>query len=242
MSRLQPLLFWSIDYAILLYTTLFYRVRYLNKERVPRHGAVIIVSNHQSHIDPPLIGGGILHRQTHYLARVTLFSGFFGKLIRAINAIPITPGESDMPAIREALTRLADGKPVVVFAEGTRTPDGELKPFKRGTWLLIKKGGCAVLPTAIEGCFDTWPKGQKLPSLFGTRVACAFGEPIDADELIALGADGAIRELENRVETLRLGLRTMLRSSTAGRYPAPGVGDERAAWLRESSAPAEENA
>ncbi|MEM8834682.1 MAG: lysophospholipid acyltransferase family protein [Planctomycetota bacterium] len=231
MSRLQPLLFWSIDYAILLFTTLFYRVRYLRKDRVPKQGAVIIVANHQSHLDPPLIGGGILHRQTHYLARVTLFSGFFGKVIRAVNAIPITPGESDMPAIREALTRLGDGKAVVIFAEGARTPDGALKPFKRGTWLLIKKGGCVVVPAAIEGCFDAWPRGQKLPSLLGKRVACAFGEPIESRELIELGADGAICALEERVETLRLELRTMLRSASAGRYPAPGPGDDRAAWL-----------
>ncbi|HOU36076.1 MAG TPA: lysophospholipid acyltransferase family protein, partial [Candidatus Omnitrophota bacterium] len=82
-----------------------------------------MVSNHQSHLDPPLVGCGC-RRQMNFLARNTLFrSPLFAKLISSVNAIPIDREGGGLAGLKETLRRLKRGEMVLVFPEGTRTPD-----------------------------------------------------------------------------------------------------------------------
>ncbi len=91
-----------------------------------------MVSNHQSHLDPPLVGMAC-HRHMNYIARETLFAFKpFAWLIHSINAIAIDREGLGLAGIKESLKRLKNGEMVLIFAEGTRTPDGEIKPFKPG--------------------------------------------------------------------------------------------------------------
>ena len=113
---------------------------------------------------------------------------------------------------------------MLIFPEGTRTPNGRVQPFKRGVILLVKRSHCPVVPVAIEGPFDIWPKGGKM-RLFSARIAVRFGEPIPAEELMRDGPDAALARMAREIETMRLGLRRMLRRHTKGRYPPPGLGD-----------------
>lgn len=214
-------------WPVLLYFTLFYRVRWYGARRVPREGPLLIVSNHQSHYDPPLVGLALRPRQAYYIARSGLFRNrVFAWLIRSLNAIPIRENEADTAAIRATVDQLNAGRAVLIFPEGSRTLDGALRPFKRGAWVLLRRARAPVLPVAIEGAFDVWPRRRALPRIARGRIEIAVGEPIDPERLLGMDAEDALEFLAGRVDELRLWLRSRLRHETRGRYPATGRGDE----------------
>jgi 1-acyl-sn-glycerol-3-phosphate acyltransferase len=201
--------------------------RSLYAERVPAEGALLIVANHQSFLDPPMIGAFVKQRQIVYIARLGLFkSRFFGWFIGALNAIPIREdGQSDTPAIKAALSVLARGHALAIFPEGRRTPDGALQPFKRGTALLFKRAKCPVQPVAVEGNFDAWPIGAPRPRPFTSPTMIMFGEPIPYDDLMKDGVDAAMVRLAREIDAMRHELRAKIRERTGGKYPAAGAGD-----------------
>jgi 1-acyl-sn-glycerol-3-phosphate acyltransferase len=202
-----------------------YRVRISGHARIPRAGALLLVCNHQSNLDPPAVASSISSRHIEFLAKEELFSGLLGKLIANLNAVPIRESGGDAAAIKEILRRLGEGRAVLVFPEGTRTEDGAMHEFKRGVAVLVKRSRCPVQPVAVEGCFDAWPRGQSRPRIRGRCIAVAFGQPIDHEELMKDGPDAALERLALEVDALRLALRAELRCTTNGRYPPPGLGD-----------------
>lgn len=204
---------------------LIYRARAYDARRVPAVGPVLLAANHQSYLDPPLIGAFVATRQLSYLARAGLFSfKLFGWLISLFNSVPIREDGGDAAAIKETLRRLERGEAILIFPEGTRSVDGAMAPFKRGVALLVKKSRCPVVPVAVEGCFDAFPRGRA-PRLLGHRVAVAYGHPIPHDELMRDGADAALARLAREIDALRLALRRRLREQTAGALPVFGPGD-----------------
>lgn len=203
------LVFFAVARGLLrlfLRVTMGFRVSGLEHE--PPEGPVLIVANHQSFLDPPAIGGAP-RRHVCFVAKAGLFkSRLFGGLIGALNAFPIKDdGGGDLAAIRTALDILARGRMLLIFPEGTRSPDGNVHEFKRGAWLLLSRARCPVWPAAIEGAFEAFPRGSRFPRLFRHRVRVAFGEPIAADTLKALGPEAGLALLRERVEALRAGLR-----------------------------------
>ncbi len=191
--------------------TILYRHRRLGLHHIPRTGPLLIVANHQSHFDPIAVGLLVAPRATHPIARIGLFKmRLFAWGIRSLNAIPIRLGEPDTAAIREALARLKSDAPVLIFPEGSRTFDGAVQPFQRGTLLLLRRAKCSVLPVAIEGAFDAWPRTRKYPRLFGHQIAIAAGPAIPADELLSLSSDDALKRLYEEVESLRQDCRSRL--------------------------------
>ena len=120
--------------AWLIYLTgiLAYGVRYSGRANIPKTGAVLVVSNHQSHLDPTLVGAGC-DRRMNYLARETLFHfAPLRWLIRSLDAIPIDRDGLGLNGIKESLRRLKRGEMVLIFPEGTRTRDGDVAPFRPG--------------------------------------------------------------------------------------------------------------
>lgn len=215
----------------------FYRLRVVGAENIPPSGGLLLISNHQSHADPSLLGVALGRRNMASLARVGLFGNrLFGALLRALGAIAIRQNESDTAAIRAVIAELRKGRIVLVFPEGSRSPDGAVHPFKRGTWLLLNKSGCDVLPAAVEGAFDAWPRDRLLPRLVGQRCMVAFGKPIPHAELGRMGADAALAHLAGVVDQMRLDLRGRLRESSRGRLPRPGPGDAPSAATANSAA------
>lgn len=204
----------------------FYRVRHSGVEHVARKGPLLIIANHQSFLDPPLVGGLLWFRHTDFIARAGLFKFKpFGWLIGALNSIPVSGDGNDTAAMKEALRRLALGRCVILFPEGSRSPDGAMRPFKRGIALLVKRAKCPVVPAAIEGVHDAWPRDRATPYLFGKRIAVKYAEPIEHADLMKDGADAALRRLEVQIDAMRLELREELRAHSNGAYPPPGPGD-----------------
>lgn len=193
---------------------LFYRPIRINPDRVPLTGPVLLISNHQSHFDPPAIACCLRKRACAFLARESLFHNpLFGWLIRSLNSIPIKRDASDTAAMKAALEALARGNPILVFPEGTRSETGEIQPFKRGVALLIKRSNAPVVPVAIHGSRDAWPKGRPFPRLLGARIAIAFGQPIDPDQLMTVGADQAIETIRQHILDLHEQTRQALEKS-----------------------------
>ena len=152
-----------LRWLIYLAGMLAYGVRYSGRENIPKTGAVLVVSNHQSHFDPPLVGAGCWRRM-NYLARETLFRfAPLGWLIHSLDAIPIDRDGLGLNGIKESLRRLKRGEMVLIFPEGTRTRDGEMAPFRPGFTVLAARSKAWILPVAIEGAFDAWPRSRKLP-------------------------------------------------------------------------------
>ncbi len=174
-----------------------FQVRCTGRENIPTEGGVLIVSNHQSHFDPPLIGS-CSPRQMNYLARDTLF-GFapFRWLIRSLDAIPIDREGLGLAGIKESLRRLKRGEMVLVFPEGTRSPDGQIATFRPGFTVLAVRSKAAILPVAIDGAHLAWPRHQKLPRLGKIRVC--FGEPILPEEIAGCDERELIEEVQRRV-------------------------------------------
>lgn len=202
-----------------------YGLRRYGKQHITPEGPAIYVSNHQSHLDPPILGVLVADRPFSSLARASLFRNkFFGGLIRWLGAVPLEQGKGDIGAMKTALAELEAGRRILVFPEGTRTPDGTLQEFQRGVMLLIKRAKVPVIPLAIDGAYDVWPMHRKIPRFSG-RVAVMAGEAIDAEQLLADGPDAALESLRRTIETMRLKLRREMRNYSGGRRPLPNAAD-----------------
>lgn len=174
-----------------------YRVRFTGQENIPASGGVLVVSNHQSHFDPPLVGIGS-KRQMNYVARRTLFNFRpFGWFLKSIGAIPIDRDGIGLGGIKESLKLLKHGEMVLIFPEGTRTPDGEIKAFRPGFTTLAARSNAAILPVAVDGAYQAWPRTQKYPG-FG-RIRVHFGKPIPHSEIAGRDERDLLAEVERRV-------------------------------------------
>ena len=184
---------------------LCYRVRYSGLHNIPAEGGVLVVSNHQSHFDPPLVGMAC-PRRMNYLARDTLF-GFapLRWLIRSLDAIPIDREGMGLSGLKESLRRLKRGELVLVFPEGTRTHDGEIGKFRPGFTVLAARSGSAILPVALDGAYAAWPRRQRLPH-FG-RIHVHYGLPISPEEIAQRDERDLIVEVERRVRQCQAEIR-----------------------------------
>ncbi len=116
---------------------------------------------------------------TNYLARKTLFKFKpFGKLIDSVDAIPLDQDGLGFQGVRETMKRLKNSEAVLIFPEGSRSFDGELAPFTSGYVAIASKTNSVIVPVAISGAFEAFPRTQKYPSPFKKRVVIEYGEPI----------------------------------------------------------------
>jgi 1-acyl-sn-glycerol-3-phosphate acyltransferase len=176
---------------------LVYRTRYTGLENIPAEGPVLAVSNHQSHFDPPLVGVGS-PRRMNYVARRTLFDvPIIGRLMASVDAIPIDRDGLGLGGIKESLRRLKNGEMVLIFPEGTRTPDGEVKAFRPGFSALAVRSKASILPIGIDGAYEAWPRSQSRPG-FG-RIRVHFGRPIPFEEIVGRDEHELVAEVEHRV-------------------------------------------
>ncbi|MDP7018930.1 MAG: lysophospholipid acyltransferase family protein [Pirellulaceae bacterium] len=174
-----------------------FRLRCTGRENYPTEGGGLICSNHQSMFDPVLVGL-TCDRRLNYLARRSLFRFFlFGWLIRFLDAIPIDRDGMGLDGIRETLRRLKRGELVLIFPEGTRTEDGEVATLMPGVCALAKRGKGPLIPVAIDGAYDAWPRSAKLPRFATLHID--IGEPLTVEQMRDLEDRELLAELERRI-------------------------------------------
>ncbi len=152
------------------------RLKVIGKKHIPRHGAFILATNHISNLDPVIIGA-ICPRRTGFFAKEELFrSRFLGWWLRGCDAFPVHRGKADRAALREAVSRLRSGRPLVFFPQGTRVRErGEGEVFP-GVGFLVAKSGVPVVPAFIKGSDDAMPPGTK--RIRRVPVEVRIGQPV----------------------------------------------------------------
>lgn len=156
---------------------LWLRLRIEEQHHVPRDGAVIIASTHQSHADSMALGSG-LERPVYFLGdeRLTRWPVLGGWLPK-LGMVPVRRGQGDRSALGFLQELLADGQAVVVYPEGSRSRDGRVYRPRSGVARLAAGTQVAVVPAAVTGIYEVWPIGRR-PRLRGGRVTVRFGAPI----------------------------------------------------------------
>jgi 1-acyl-sn-glycerol-3-phosphate acyltransferase len=163
-----------------------YRARGI--ENLPS-GPALIIANHQSFLDPLLIGLP-LQRPVSFLARDTLFKvPLIGWILRSTYVMPIRREAAGMESLRVSLQRLEEGYLVGVFPEGTRSHDGRLGVMKPGVVALVRRAQVPLIPVALSGTFEAMPRGAFF--LRPRPVRVVFGTPISVEELATFQGRGS---------------------------------------------------
>jgi len=155
-------MFYTIARAIcsILFKLLFH-AHAIGKENIPESGPVLIAPNHVSFLDPVVVGM-VTRRRIHFMARDDLFTTpVLGWLIKRLNSFPVKRDKPNPEAIKEALRVLKKGEALLVFPEGTRSPDGKLLPGQLGIGMLAWNSRATIIPTAIIGSEKVLPVGAK---------------------------------------------------------------------------------
>ena len=177
---------------------LCFRFRVIHRERMIQSGPVILAMNHQSYLDPPL-AGTTCDRAIYFLARRTLLDvPLLGWVLPKLNVIPVNQEGVDRSAIKTVIRVLQAGNGVLVFPEGSRTPDGNLQPAEPGLGLIIAKTLAPVVPMRIFGAQQALPRGGG--RLRFVPISVVIGEPIFFSAVdIELGGKDLYRRLSDRV-------------------------------------------
>ena len=158
---------------------LFFDARVEGTGNVPREGGFIVVANHCSNFDPPLLGwavGNSARRVVHFMAKVEMRRWpVIGWLATQSGVYFVRRGENDRGAQRFSLEALADGRPIAVFPEGTRSRDGRMREFKPGAAYLALRSGAPILPVGIAGTHAMFPGGSRIPH--PARIRIRIGRP-----------------------------------------------------------------
>ncbi|ABA87903.1 [acyl-]glycerolphosphate acyltransferase [Syntrophotalea carbinolica DSM 2380] len=166
------------------------------RENLPAEGAVVFMPNHQSNFDILALFAA-LSRQFRWLAKEELFHiPLFGLTMRRAGYIPVDRSnrKKSVESMRHAIERISDGTSVVIFPEGTRSPDGHLKEFKAGSFTLAIQAQVPIVPIAITGSRDVMPKHSRW--IRGGRVTVTIMPPVST-------ADRAVKERNELMQEVR---------------------------------------
>jgi 1-acyl-sn-glycerol-3-phosphate acyltransferase len=176
----------------------YFRYRARGLEHVPRRGAALFLVNHQSFLDPLMVGIP-LSRPVRFLARDTLYRG---PLIRAflnkVYAIPVNRDAASSTTIRQAAGQLQQGFLVGIFPEGTRSSDGRIGALKPGFIALVRRADVPIIPVGLAGTGAAFPRGAWFVRPAKCRVV--FGAPLQPETLAHLKGHGSEQVL---LETVR---------------------------------------
>ena len=176
----RPSLTYQLVSSLLVFPLfrILFRGRVSGRRNVPMQGSLVVVANHGSHLDPPLLGHA-LGRPVAFMAKEELFRvPLLGPLIRALAAYPVKRGASDREAIRTATARLNEGWATGVFLDGTRQADGRINQPMPGAALLAARSGSPLLPVAIINSHRALGTGQSMLRLVPIQIR--IGEPVPA--------------------------------------------------------------
>jgi 1-acyl-sn-glycerol-3-phosphate acyltransferase len=192
-----------------------FNIRAFGRELVPKTGGGLVLSNHQSNLDPVMIGLAC-ERRLNYLARTTLFnSRAFRLLVAALDAIPIDREGTGLGGLKETLKRIKRGEYVLIFPEGTRTPDGEVHAIKPGFCAIARRGKVPLVPVALDGAFDAWPRQRKFPRRAVIHVH--WGQPITPEEVERMNDEELVALVESRIRACHAAARASRQRAMAKR-------------------------
>jgi 1-acyl-sn-glycerol-3-phosphate acyltransferase len=196
---------------LLAYFTFGHSLRFAGRWNLPKSGPALLIANHESFIDPLLVGVSV-RRHLAFLARSNLFKGAFGRFLRSVNTRPVDQEGFAREGLKAMIDLLGQGWPVLVFPEGERAWDGVMQPFKPGVHLIIKKSLAPVVPCGIAGAHEALPRRRKPPipghsPLFlppgDSTIAVVIGQPLDGARFAKMPREAALAELFAEVKKVQ---------------------------------------
>jgi long-chain acyl-CoA synthetase len=177
--------FFLLGRLIYLFALDRFHLKLRGLENLPEKGPYLLCSNHQSYIDPLVMTGALpyrLFRDTFALGTSDIFGkGFMRRLARWLRVVVLDPDANLVPAMRAGFFGLSQGHILILYPEGERTNDGNLRVFRKGAAILSIHTQAPIVPIAIEGFYEVWPRHKKFPK-FGD-LQLVFGKPIQPPPL-----------------------------------------------------------
>ena len=176
---IAPVAFTLLRLAQLMLRDLF-QLKVEGVEKLPKSGPFILSPNHQSYVDGPVVVACLpwpILRETFYVGTSEIFgSKIVRRMAESVRLIPIDPDANLVPAMRAGAYGLRQKRVLVLFPEGERSIDGPPKLFKKGAAILAIHTQCPVVPVALEGFFEVWPRGEKFRGL--SKLEVRFLDPV----------------------------------------------------------------
>ena len=221
MDSWQSELWYRLNFSWIWATyTLGFSYRSRGFSHMPKTGPVLILANHESYLDPLAVGLAV-RRRIWYLARKPLFKPpLLGPYLTSVGCVPVDQHGVAKEGIRTCIDLLQAGKPLLVFPEGRRTADGEMKEFKAGIALILKRVPVPIVPVGIAGAYESYPVQATVPKFApmfwpynGAAIATSVGKPIlperyqkmDREEMMQFLFDAVAREIDQAERFKRKG-------------------------------------
>lgn len=173
--------------ALHLLARTYFRLRVEGREHLPTQGPYLVCPNHESFLDGGVLMAALpaaVRRQTFALGEADHMGTWWGRVLcRVFRVVPTDANRALRSSMRAAAAALKRDKVLIIFPEGTRSPDGTLKELKQGSAILARELGLSLIPVGIEGAFESWPRGQIWPRPGAIRVR--FGAALVAGEISA---------------------------------------------------------
>lgn len=191
------MLFWIIRTIGVPFVRIFYRTRVEGSEFIPLTGAVMIVGNHQSNLDPVIMACAN-PRRMYAMGKAELFVNPISRWFYShLGAYPIERGKPDRKGLKKILELFYRGEAVIIFPEGGRNQSPGLGPMEPGVAFIADLVDPLILPVGVTGSGHIWQKGSKLPGF--PKIIVRFGRPFRVSEEFprdkkAAAADKKIRQ------------------------------------------------
>jgi 1-acyl-sn-glycerol-3-phosphate acyltransferase len=182
-------------------------------EQAERHGAYVVVSNHESNLDPFALVCALPQLHLRFVVKRQIMQiPIFGHALRWTGNVTVhrKPGSGDIRRIQDTMSGREPEVSVIFFAEGTRDREGAFRPFKKGAFVTAINSGLPILPVALAGTFHSFPPAR--PVLRSGGVAVEVGSPIATTGLSVEDRDALLADVQKRVAELRSSARARLRA------------------------------
>jgi 1-acyl-sn-glycerol-3-phosphate acyltransferase len=211
--------YWVAQFLCRCLCLTLFPLRFHGHRHLPRSGGVLIVSNHQSFMDPVFLGV-TTSRRMNFVARKTLQAAWLYRLLAGpLDPIDIDQEGISLSGIKETLRRLHSGEVVAIHPEGARTPDGRMHPFLRGFLLLARRAKVPILPLGLAGGFRAWPRFRLLPR--PAHIEVVYGAPIAPEQYLSMSDEELVQTIYNRLREVfeqAARLRQLRSGSPVARY------------------------
>lgn len=169
---------------------LIYHPIVVGKENIPKDGSLVLAGNHTNWRDPLLLVS-VVDRQVHFLAKIELFKGFVGVVVRGMGCIPVNRKIHDKEALGSAKDFLNTGNVIGIFPEGTINKTSDLvMPFKIGAVKMANDTGSEIIPFVITGKYN----------IFGNRIKIEFLKSRKISKDLDIENEMLMKTISNKLE------------------------------------------
>ncbi|HEX7277632.1 MAG TPA: lysophospholipid acyltransferase family protein [Acidimicrobiales bacterium] len=169
-------LYWIVRNATSVLSRIYFRASYKGLENVPATGAFVLAPVHRSNLDFALMSV-VTKRRMRYMGKESLWKyPWFGRIIAAMGAYPVSRGKADREALRRTIEVLGEGDGLVLFPEGTRRAGPVVEELFEGAAFVASRAGVPIVPVGIGGTERSMPKGAKFPR--PVKVHVIVGPPL----------------------------------------------------------------